>query len=496
MNMGMMMKKSTYGGIMRLTAQKSFFVIMMVFMAGMVQAQDEKPKHARNLYWRAPDVLEGTLPEMKSADYWVKLMDAPDKVILSLEGIEGMNDGYRKRMKAWETGLDSISSKRLEREMRSRPGLLPYVPNVTAMSGKQVSQLTKEALEKQLAFLERGSFGNRLAVEYGQAELESFRTEMALSELPSEVKPMTGILVSRTLLRIIPSLRDENIGMTNNGKTRWDLWNLNALPLGQKVQVIHKSASRGFLLVVTDDGIGWVRSEQVAFGDEKHINSLTNSKDFLVVTGESAPFYSDEKNDLVSGWMGMSTRVAYKKGNPRIILVPTRKTDGTLDIQEAWIKEDADVSIGYLPYTRKNIMTQATKLLDLIYDWTGGWYGRNHATILTDLFGCFGFELPSNGILLSLYTASPDSISPEDGKEAQLETMGSNEPFVTIQVSNSGHSQLFIGTYNGMPIVFDTHGYGYKDVNGDEYEIRRSVIGTAEIPDYMLRQKMTFIKLK
>jgi hypothetical protein len=249
-------------------------------------------------------------------------------------------------------------------------------------------------------------------------------------------------------------------------------------------------------LVVSEKGIGWVRSEQIALGEESEINSLVKSEDFLVVTGESVPFYSDKEGSLVSGWMGMSTQMAYKKGNPSIVLVPTRKIDGTLVIQEAWLKEQADVSVGYLPYTKKNIITQATKLLDLVYDWTGGWYGRNHTTILADLFGCFGFKFPSNGVLLSMFAPEPHTISPEAGKEAQMSAIGSHDAFTTIQVSNSGHSQLFVGTYNNIPIVFDTHGYGYAEENGDEFEIRRSVIGTVEIPDYMLKQEMTFIELK
>lgn len=475
---------------------KFALALVLLFQVTNTFAQKEKPEHARNLYWRAPDVIKGTLPEMRSVAYWVNQMDTPDKVILSEESIQKMNDGYQERMKVWETDLDSLSIRRIGWQMQSRPGLLPHISNLNTMSPKELGQLTKDAIEKQIVFLERGSFGNRLAVEYSQAELESFKAEMALSQVPEEINPKSGITVSKTLLRIIPSLRDENIGMTSNGKARWDLWNLDDLSLGEKVQVIHSSASKGFLLIVSEKGIGWVRSEQIALGKESEINGLTMSEDFLVVTGESVPFYSDKEGSLVSGWMGMSARMPYKKGNPRIVLVPTRKIDGTLDVQEAWFKEGADVSLGYLPYTKRNIISQAVKLLDLVYDWTGGWHGRNHTTILADLFGCFGFKFPSNGVLLSMFAPMPDTISPEAGKEAQMSAINSHDPFSTIQVSNSGHSQLFIGTYDNMPIVFDTHGYGYAEENGDEFEIRRSVIATVEIPDYMLKQEMTFIELK
>lgn len=472
-----------------------FFLLVMLLSAisGFSQQERERPEHARNLYWRAPDVFEGTLPEMRTADYWINQMDAPDKVILDVASIQRMNDDYERRM---EAGLDSVSMRRLGWQLRSRPGMMTYTPEFGGISPEQASQLAKETIEKQATLLDRGSYGNKLAVEYGKSELESFKSELALSEVPEAVNVQLGLTISKTLLRIVPSLRDENIGMSNNGKSRWDMWNLDVLELGESVQVIHKSASKGFLLVVTDKGIGWVRSEQIALGEENEINNWINAEDFIVATGESVPFYSDKEASLVSGWMGMSTRMAYKKGNPRIVLVPTRKIDGSLDIQEAWLKEGADVSVGYLPYTKKNVISQAIKLLDLAYDWTGGWYGRNHATILADLFGSFGFDLPSNGVLLSMYTSSPNAISPEIGMEKQMDAIRSNDPFTTIQISNSGHSQLFIGVHEGMPIVFDTSGYGYEDADGNEFEYRRSVIGTVEIPDYMLKQDMTFIELK
>ncbi len=465
------------------------------FLTAKGQVNGEAQEHARNLYWRAPDVIAGTLPEMRTADYWVNRMDSPDKLILSLEAIQQMNQGYSDRMENWKKNLDSISARRISWQMLSRPGLMPKVPDIDDLSSSELLDLVKESLDKQTTLLDRGTYGNKLAVEYGKEELESFKREMAIAELPDVIKVSSGITVSKTLLRIIPSLREENIGLTNNGKTRWDLWNLDVLELGDKVQVVHRSASGGFLLVVTDHGIGWVRAQHIALAEEDEIDRMRSATDFLVVTGESVPFYTDEEASLVSGWMGMSTRIPFKAGNPRMIRVPTRNIDGSLEIQEAWLAEGADVSIGYLPYTQRNIISQSIKLLDLVYDWTGGWYGRNHVTMLSDLFGCFGFQLPRNGVLLSFFIEDPGSISPDMGREEQIQHILEQPSFTTIQISNSGHSQLLLGDHKNMPIVLDTHGYGFENEDGNAFEIRRSVIGTVEIPDYMLKQKMTFIEL-
>jgi len=40
-----------------------------------------------DLYNRAPDVLPGTTPEMRTTDYWISGMKNPDEVILTPDAI-------------------------------------------------------------------------------------------------------------------------------------------------------------------------------------------------------------------------------------------------------------------------------------------------------------------------------------------------------------------------------------------------------------------------
>ena len=199
---------------------------------------------------------------------------------------------------------------------------------------------------------------------------------------------------------------------------------------------------------------------------------------------------------MASGWFRMGDRLPLKSGNGRVVQVPSRQMNGNLLIQDAWLKPDADVSRGYLPYSTKNVVIQTFKLLDLLYDWTGGWFGRDHSTSMRDIFSCFGFKLPANGVMQTAFYANPKTVSPKAGKEAQYAAIKANNPFTTIQICSSGHGQLYLGEFNGEPIVFDTHGYAYKDKNGDELVIRRSNIGNLTFPDYFLKQDITFVEMK
>jgi hypothetical protein len=275
------------------------------------------------------------------------------------------------------------------------------------------------------------------------------------------------------------------------------MWNLDILPVGSPVQVLHASKTGGFLFVLTERGYGWVRSEKVAFGKKADLEQFSQNSDFWLCTGDKVPFYSNPQCKYVSGWFSMGDHLPAVGGSDHQIKVPVRRINGELAIETAWLSPDADVHRGYLPYTRKNVVVQALKLLDNIYDWTGGWYGRNHVTDLRDIFGCFGFHLPANGVLLSFFnTDSPTLLHPDQGQQVQYQTILGNPPFLTLQMVSSGHSQLYLGDYNGVPIVFDTHGYSYKDDQGRDLVVRRCVIGTISLPNYFLKQDISFVTLK
>jgi hypothetical protein len=276
----------------------------------------------------------------------------------------------------------------------------------------------------------------------------------------------------------------------------WDMWNLDIVPIGSPVQILHTSKTGGFLFVLSEKGYGWINSEEVAFSSKVEIDNFNNARDFIICTGDKVPYYSDSNCTYVSGWFRMGDRLPVKDNNLRLIQVPTRQMNGKFLVQDAWLKPDADIHKGYLPFSRKNVVVEAFKFLDNIYDWTGGWYGRDHATALRDIFTVFGFKFPSMGGLLSAYSNKSRFVYPKEGKDGQYKAILSNEPFLTLQVCSSGHSQLYLGNYNGVPIVFDTHGYRYTDKNGNELVIRRCNVGTVSLPDYFLKQNVTFVELK
>ena len=446
------------------------------------------------LYNRAPNIVPGTLPEMREAAFWISKMKNPDEVVLSLMEIEDRNKAFQQSIRD-TAHMDSVILGSIKDQLKERPGLLTEIPDITSMHPGEVTDLVQSMIRRQIHYLRSRQFGNIMAIEYSTGELDEIENEIVFRPAEGQIGTRSGIIINESRLRIIPPTRPEYIGLFTNGKARWDLWNLDVLPIGTPVEVLYSSRSGAFLLVLSDRGFGWVAAEKIALGLPDAISSFTSEKEYIICTGDKVPFYIDSTCTLLSGWLRMGDRLPLVRGNSKSVQIPVRDAEGDFVTAEAWLRTDADVHLGYLPYTKKHVAEQAFKLLDNLYDWTGAWYGRNHVTALRDVFGSFGFKLPGNGILLAACGQRSRVLSAKVDRQAQFKSILSNESFLTLQICENSHSQLYLGHYEGMPIVFDAHGYSYTDEDGNEMELKRWLVGTMEMPDYFLKQDITFVEL-
>lgn len=443
------------------------------------------------LYSRAPDVIPETAPEMRAPSFWIARMENPGEVVMSGSRIEAMNREYHQRMRRL-AGQENDAGRRIRQQLADSPGLFAYRPDPESMTPDELSAAVLEVLQSQVRYMRRRPFGNILGIEYAGHELAALEQEMSVEGVRARIEPQPGITVADSRLRIIPALRPEYVGLTQVGKSRWDVWNLDVLPVASPVEILHVSASGGHLLVLSEYGYGWVKSERIAMAPREEIDAFIHAGDFIVSTGDRVPFYSGPDARYVSGWMRMGARLPLADpGNSGVVQVPARRMNGEFAVQQAWLSPDAEVHTGFLPYTRENVVVQGFRMLDNIYDWTGAWYGRNDGTVLRDIFATFGFEIPANGVLLSMFRDQTSVISSELSRPEKYSAIASAEPFLTFMTSRSGHSLLYMGDHGGEPVVFDTNGYGYEDADGREVEVRRWGISTLSLPDYFLNQDIT-----
>ncbi len=460
--------------------------------------------YTQPLFNRAPEVLPGTDPQWRNPSYWIRQMISPDEVVLTVEEIMRMNADFYAKLEQPDP-YAGLQKERIPNLMHWWPGWVePVAPNLSEMTSVQVADLARERISIQKEYLRSQAYGNYNNIEYSEADIRAFEDEMAENAIGSELTIRNGLAVRTVRMRNVPTFIPFEPGMTTSGERRYDMFNICMVKIGMPVTVMHVSKSGEFLLALSEDAFGWVRAEDIAFGGEAGIRKFADPVDFVVCTGDRVMYYADEACTIASGWFRMGDRLPHGESDePRHIMVPVRMTNGQLIFETAWITEDAQVHEGYVPYTRRNVVEIAFRLLDNAYDFTGGHFGRNHETTYRDIFACFGFRLPWHGALFTLFGDNPhnaDVAMPDtdNNNKGQFATILSHEPFLSLHTAG-GHPQLLLGrTADNVPIVFDHNGYEYKE-NDTVYKVRRTCVGPMTTPGvtaYMLRRPLTTLELK
>ncbi len=449
---------------------------------------------------RAPDVLPGTLPEMREPSYWIERMDDPDGVILTTREILDWNRRYREKVSEPDF-FASIPEYRRSKLNHYFPGIALVERELHGLPERALADTVRRYIDIEIEYLRGREWGNSNDVKYAGWEIDELVEEMARDSVGGRAELRDAIAVRNTRLKNVPAFFPEKLGLVKSGaRARWDNWSIGVLQIARPVRVLHSSRSGEFAFIQCDIGYGWVRAEDIAFAGRDEMRRFVDPARFVVCTGDRIQVYSDESCTWSSGWIRMGDRLPLAVGSDRrSVLVPVRETDGSLAAGVAWLAEDADVSVGYLPYTRRNIVGTAFKLLDNAYDFTATFFGRQHETTYRDIFSVFGFELPWHGGMFSHYGDSEFVLDNEIGTESQYEKILEFEPFVTVMITlqdTGGHAQLLLGERDGVPIVFDQHGYSYEDGNGVELIVRRCVVDDITMPAYFLKRRLTFLELK
>ena len=79
-----------------------------------------------------------------------------------------------------------------------------------------------------------------------------------------------------------------------------------------------------------------------------------------------------------------------------VVKLPTRNNSGNVEFKLALIARNEEVSLGYLPYTRENILVNAFKFLGERYGWGGMFNSRDCASLIMDVYRTMGIKLPRN----------------------------------------------------------------------------------------------------
>jgi len=420
--------------------------------SGVSEDTKDEAKHYEDEFVRTPPDVS---VEMYDAGFWTD--KKYDKIIMTKAEIDRYNSKAASELGASEIGyyrIDTVPNTVTKEFVRHFAGC--YVPdNYKAyyVDGKIMSY---DWWKRVVANANASSVTGSVSVKFGYS-------------------------VSRSTLREFPV----DGFMTDDKDNPFDdLATMGFFNPFCRVIVIHESADGKWYYVLTDTASGWVKKEEVALCKSRSDwNSRYDPDDFLIVTGKelrmtydfALPEFSnlllpmgtklplvpaDKAPEYING------RLAY--GN-YIVKLPSRGSNGYIVDKYALIPLSWDVSVGYLDYTRNNVIELSFKFLGDIYGYKGSMHSVNCSGMVRAVFSCFGLYLP--GLATNQQRASGqlerivlEGMSNKE-KEAVLDTVDAG-----TLVFFTGHIMVYLGEYDGEYYVISATG-GYHEEDAGEKEV-------------------------
>lgn len=390
---------------------------------------------------------------LNRASYWVERLKSPDEVILDHRAIEDLNNIIVSQNNQM-ADLDSFP--------RSVPGGL----------------LTEWLLHDPLpsADLKRyDARGRRLKAAYFDAISEN----MDLNGVDglNEVRPC--VIIERADVKAFPT---DGPVLISPAKKGFDAFQYSSVYPPERAALLHVSKDGRWGFFQTPTVRGWIRLDKVALLDEDRENGKTGPQGALVVTGSKVRVYGDGKFKKVIGTVPMGAVLGFKEakgGGGYVVRFPEAGADGTVIWADGYLKKGADVSEGFLPYTKRNVIEQAFKMLGEEYGWGGRDGKRDCSEFIKDLFASMGIRLPRNSRdQRSIGTVLYGRDYPEEAIE---DALANAEPGITLLGLN-GHIMLYIGDRDSRPYVIHQI-YGYVE------RTRLKVINRVVVTDLSLGRR-------
>ena len=258
-----------------------------------------------------------------------------------------------------------------------------------------------------------------------------------------DINVIKGVIVERANLRSFPS--DIHFYETNT-LNNFDMLQETELLVGTNVLILHESLDKVWNFVISPTYAGWVKKDNIAILNDKN-EALFNSKDFIIVT--------DSKVTINNKVLDMSVKLPYLETNQDgyLIALPKKDKDGYLDYDKVTISRDK-AHIGYLEYTKRNVIIQAFKYENTPYSWSGLDNNVDCSSYVSNIYRTFGIYFPRN---TKEQNKSIGTITNLEGKSNQdkLKLIENTEPSLLFQ---SGHVMLYLGKVNDKHYIIHASG--------------------------------------
>lgn len=197
-----------------------------------------------------------------------------------------------------------------------------------------------------------------------------------LKNIHEDILIKKAILINKSTLRYLPTkisfyssmIKEENIA--------------TELSFATPILILHTSLDNEWLYIQSYYYHGWININDVLFLDDSTFNNFLNSNDFIIIKEKLITI------DNITVDMGVKLPLLAKHEEFYEILLPTIHGIKIVQI------ETSVAHIGYLDYTKDNVLDLAFKYLNTPYKWGGTDNGIDCSLLLVNIFKAFGLLIP------------------------------------------------------------------------------------------------------
>ena len=222
---------------------------------------------------------------------------------------------------------------------------------------------------------------------------------------------------------------------------------------------------------------GWIKADDIVQLTYNEWLNYQNPQQFLIVTANKFSIFAN--NEEIIYQMGTKLPLINIDYNTYTIRIPTKKPDGDFAELTQQISFSAPVYVGYLPYTRNNIIKQSFKFLHDPYGWGGLKNSVDCSSFIANIYRTVGIELPRNAdeqeLTAGIHTNMENLSSAERQQQLNLLKAGDVLFF-------NGHTMLYLGMTNDTPFIIHSLGSHTKHYpDGQREKIRTMQVVVSDL---------------
>lgn len=388
--------------------------------------------------------------EMTNASYWINRCEEPDKIMLDAAGIQKANE------------------KMLAEKATNMYDLLNLAETFDGTARKENLAAAIESEVKKGRVNGREFYRDGKKVTDPDAFFNEMKENILGAVTTTEAKRQYALCVKRADMKMAPVT--EPIGWSALDPD--DEFINSSMNINEPLVIEAVTADGKFYWGRNTNCVGWVEAENFAICDTKEEWKdmwTKTGEDILVVTTSQITLAAsnyDKKTSKLELMLGTTLPLVPKAEVPAninergpwynyIVYVPTRDEQGKFVRSIAMIGMHHDVSVGYLPFTKRNILNVAFTCLGDRYGWGGMLDAMDCSLYTRSIYKCFGFEVPRNTTWQTKIPSENINLSEmtDDEKKVAIRTC---EPGTLLMFP--GHITMYIGEVDGKQYVISDLG--------------------------------------